>query len=587
MATTLQALLNIRANVQGEGAVAGLGKAIGGIQGKAAATTGALRGLTGSLGMGGLAGAMGALTPLLTAAGLASMAHGAITAADNMNDLRQKTGVSVEALSQFGRAAEMSGTTIDGVAGAMAKLARGMTATKGPAVDAMHSMGIASRDASGNLRSVDEVMLEVADKFKTMPDGAQKSALAVALFGKAGADMIPMLNMGSAAIKELGATMSGEFAAQADELNDKLAVIQGSLTKVAVQLATALMPALQLAADTVGVLAAGLGQLPGPLQTLVVSAALIAIAWGPIVGTFAALAGVIGTVGPLLTGLGAVIAGFITWPVLLVAGLVAAGVAIFAFRDQIMAFFTWWAKTSTDTLTALGKALYTLYVQPFVEAWDGMKTAAQAFFTWLPTGWTAFSKFATGIFTAIGTAFSKFFVDPVRKAFTIVVDAGKQALRGLLQWAANAINGVINLMNRVIAGINRVRGALGLSTFGTIGNVTVPAFAEGAFVTGPTLAMVGDNKGGREYIVPEGKAERFAQNYLAGARGAAAIPSSTSASTGGGGPVTVNLTTGPLQQLPDGRGGLPIEDVQKLVRQAVIGAMRQARTPAGRYAMGG
>jgi hypothetical protein len=132
------------------------------------------------------------------------MAHGAITAADNMNDLRQKTGVSVEALSQFGRAAEMSGTTIDGVAGAMAKLARGMTATKGPAVDAMHSMGIASRDASGNLRSVDDVMLEVADKFKTMPDGAEKTALAIGLFGKAGADMIPMLNMGSAAIKELG-----------------------------------------------------------------------------------------------------------------------------------------------------------------------------------------------------------------------------------------------------------------------------------------------------------------------------------------------------------------------------------------------
>lgn len=584
MATTLQALLNIKANVQGEGAVAGLGKAIGGIQGKAAATTGALKGLTGSLGMGGLAGAMGALTPLLSAAGLGMMAKGAIDAADNMNDLRQKTGVSVEVLSQFGRAAEMSGTTIDGVAGAMAKLARGMTATKSPAVAVMHSMGIASRDASGNLRSVDEVMLEVADKFKTMPDGAEKTALAIGLFGKAGADMIPMLNMGSAAIKELGVTMSGEFAAQADELNDKLAVIQGSLTKVAVQLATALMPALQLAADTVGVLAAGLGQLPGPLQTLVVSAALIAIAWGPIVGTFAALAGVIGTVGPLLAGLGTILAGLVSWPVLLVAGLVAAGVAIFAFRDQIAGFFAWWWKTSQETLGAIGRGLYALYLEPFVKVSTGIRDATMALLTWLPTGWRSFSTFVTGIFTSIGQAFSRVFVQPVTRAFEAIMNIGRNALRSLLQWTVNAVNRVIDLINRVIAGYN----SLPAPDIGFIPRQSVPSFAQGGFVNGPTLSVLGDNKTGREYAVPEEKAIGFAQNILAGARGAAAIPSSTGGGGGGGGmgPVTVNLTTGPLQQLPDGRGGLPIDDVEKLLRQAVEMTMRQARTPAGRYAMG-
>ena len=203
-----------------------------------------------------------------------------------------------------------------------------------------------------------------------------------------------------------------------------------------------------------------------------------------------------------------------------------------------------------------------------------------ALLTWLPTGWRSFSTFVTGIFTSIGQAFSRVFVQPVTRAFEAIMNTGRNALRSLLQWTVNAVNRVIDLINRVIAGYN----SLPAPDIGFIPRQSVPAFAEGGFVTRPTLAVVGDNPGGREYIVPEGKAPGFAQNILAGARGAAAIPSSTGG--GGIGPVTVNLTTGPLQQLPDGRGGLPIDDVEKLLRQAVEMTMRQARTPAGRYAMG-
>jgi hypothetical protein len=338
------------------------------------------------------------------------------------------------------------------------------------------------------------------------------------------------------------------------------------------------MPALQLTADVVGVLADGLGRLPGPLQTLVVSAALIAIAWGPIVGTFAALAGVIGTLGPLLAGLGAVIAGFISWPVLLVAGLVAAGVAIFAFRDQIGAFFGWLVSAAAAAFNLATQVAYRLWVEPFVKMWDGMKVVATAFFRWLPTGWRAFSTWVMGVFAAIGSAFSRLFVQPVTSAFAAVVNTGKAALRALLGWVIGAVNRVIGAINTVIAGYNR----LPAPDLPLIPYQSVPAFAQGGFVSQPTLGWVGE--AGREYIVPEAKAAGFAQNFLAGARGAAAIPSTGGTSSSG--PVTVNLTTGPLQQLPDGRGGVAIEDVERLVRQGVTETIRQLRTPAGRYAMG-
>lgn len=624
MATTLQALLNIRANVEGEGAVAGLGKAIGGIKRTADTTNKAFGGLVSSLGMGGLAGAMVSLTPLLSASGLGIMAKSAIDAADNMNDLRMKTGVSVEALSQFERAAMMSGTTIDGVAGAMARLSKGMMASKGPAVDALRELGIASTDASGKVRSVDDVMLEVADKFKAMPDGAKKTALALQLFGKSGVDMVPMLNMGSAAIKELGVTMSGEFASKADELNDKLATIQSEFMKIGVTLAESLMPALMGLTNVVAAVAEGFGKLPGPVQTLIASAAVIAIAWGPVVGVITGVVTAITAIGPAIAAIAGVIAGFISWPVLLIAGLVAAGVAIFAFRDQIGAFFGWLAGAAAEafnaTINAMGtylvkpffkawsnmydaagvilkglidladkalagimKAATDLLFKPFVKSWQDMGNGADKVFKALRGAWETFGKWVQNLFTALGKAFTTFFVDPVRKAFTFVVDAGKNALRGLLSWAAKAINGIINLFNRVIASINRVRSALGQGTFGLISSVTVPAFAEGGFVTQPTMGLVGE--AGREYIVPESKAAAFSQNFLAGARGAAAIPSTggTSAQSAN---VTVNLTTGPVVGLPDGSRAMPLEDVERLVRKGIGEAVRQLRTPAGRYAMG-
>jgi hypothetical protein len=541
---------------------------------------------------------MGMLAPLLSAAGLATMAKGAIDAADGMNDLRQKTGVSVETLSKFSTAANMSGTTIEAVGGAIVKLNRNLATRNDSATAALTSLGISATDASGKLKSADQVMLEVADKFSKMEDGAKKSAAAQALFGKSGADMIPMLNMGSKAIKDLGITMSGEFAAQADELNDKLAGIQASFTQVAVQLATALMPALQAVTNVVGALAAGLSQLPGPLQTLIVTGALIAIAWGPIVAAFSGLVAVLGVVGPALMAVGAAAAALMGWPVLLVAGLVAAGVALFVFRDQIGAFFLWWWETSRDSLNAIGGMFNTLLFQPFVKSWENIGIAAQVGWKMLTDGWQKFSTWIRGVFTAIGKFFSDVFVGPVTKAFTFLVDAGKTALRGLLSWAANAINGVINLINRMISGLNMARAALRMGPLPFLAQVGVPAFAAGGFVTQPTVGLLGDNRSGREYAVPEEKVLGFASNIMAGARGAAAIPSSTSSSGAAAipsstsssgaaaGPVTVNLTTGPLQQLPDGRGGLAIEDVERLVRQGVSETIRQLRTPAGRYATG-
>jgi hypothetical protein len=64
------------------------------------------------------------------------------------------------------------------------------------------------------------VLLDLAERFKAMPDGAEKSALAGQIFGEAEAELIPFLNQGRDGITELtdelrslGIEMSDESAA--------------------------------------------------------------------------------------------------------------------------------------------------------------------------------------------------------------------------------------------------------------------------------------------------------------------------------------------------------------------------------------
>lgn len=178
--------------------------------------------------------------------------------ADKLNDLSQKTGIAVETLGGLGYAAEQSGVNLDQVVGASVKLAKSMedAATGGKETSAVFkALGVDVVDASGNLRSIDETMFDVADQFAQMEDGAGKTALAVKLFGKSGADMIPMLNQGGDALRAATAEyakyggVTQETASRADQFNDTLAklnLMNGALVK---EITAAVLPTLQAIAD--------------------------------------------------------------------------------------------------------------------------------------------------------------------------------------------------------------------------------------------------------------------------------------------------------------------------------------------------
>lgn len=178
----------------------------------------------------------------------------AIDAADEIGKTAQKIGVGVEALSGLKYAAELSDVSFEQLSNGLKKLGVNMAGAAdgtGPAAGAFKQLGISVRDSNGNLRDTDAVFADVATAFSGMKDGALKTALAVAIFGKAGADLIPLLNEGAGGLAQmrkeaadLGIVISDETAAASEAFNDNLTRLKKVGAGVTTQLAAGMAPAL-------------------------------------------------------------------------------------------------------------------------------------------------------------------------------------------------------------------------------------------------------------------------------------------------------------------------------------------------------
>lgn len=115
--------------------------------------------------------------------------------------LQRMTGGSAEAMSGMRFAAQQSGVSIDALARGYQFLAKNMEANK----PAFEKLGVSTRDASGNLRSVNDVMLDVSTRMASMTNIAERNALAQQVFGKSYAELLPLLNKGGDEISRLAA----------------------------------------------------------------------------------------------------------------------------------------------------------------------------------------------------------------------------------------------------------------------------------------------------------------------------------------------------------------------------------------------
>lgn len=151
--------------------------------------------------------------------------------ADKYAKAARTVGMSVESLSAFNHVAELSGTSFATVEKSAIRLSANMKDVRdgvGEARGAFEELNISVTDSEGKMRNSESVMMDIADRFAQMEDGGRKTALAVDIFGRSGAQLIPMLDNGSAGIRammeeaeRLGVVFDSKTAAAAERINDQ------------------------------------------------------------------------------------------------------------------------------------------------------------------------------------------------------------------------------------------------------------------------------------------------------------------------------------------------------------------------------
>lgn len=170
----------------------------------------------------------------------------------SLNDLSIQTGASVAALMQFREIGATSDTTAESLAGAMNKLAKGMAVANEESKglpQAIKAIGLKFDD----LKKLDpeHQMLAIASALDNFRDGAGKAAVAMTLYGKEGAKLLPFLKDLAADADSVSVALSDQeksakqsLAAIADNYGDNLTKIQRASKETGKAISEGMLPAL-------------------------------------------------------------------------------------------------------------------------------------------------------------------------------------------------------------------------------------------------------------------------------------------------------------------------------------------------------
>jgi hypothetical protein len=166
----------------------------------------------GSAILGGLKSMAGPIMAVTAAFGIEKLVEGSVKAFESLagttRGMQRIIGGTSEEVSGLAGAMKLSGVSADNVTGTLTIFSKKLAAAAGDAKTSASmtaALGTSFKDAHGNLLPMSDLLPAVADRFKDMPNGIEKTALATQLFGRSGTQMIPFLNKGSEGIGELTA----------------------------------------------------------------------------------------------------------------------------------------------------------------------------------------------------------------------------------------------------------------------------------------------------------------------------------------------------------------------------------------------
>ena len=420
-------------------------------------------------------------------AGLAGIAIKGAKSADELNTLSRQTGLSTDALQEMQYASELIDVNFDTFTGSAEKMIQTLRTNE----DAFTNLGIATRNASGEYLSADEIYWQAISALGEIRNETERDIAAQELFGRSSADLAGLIDDGGASFQQyaqeaqdMGLILDGETLDSMNAVNDQLdrlkAQAEASFFTMAAPALEALTPLLDVLMEKLGGVFEWIASLDTEQLELIAIVLGVVAAISPLAGLISGITTVVSLLTPVVQGLFGVLSAN---PIGLIIGLIAL----------------------------LAIAVY--------ENWDKIKPVLD--------------KIKEGFITVF---------EKIKDAFGQFVDGIKRLFEALKEGIKKPINLIIGMINKLISGINflldnPIANAVGgLFGTGTPQIPTLPMLAQGGTLTSGS-AIVGE--AGPEILSMNGS--RATVTPLTASVDTSGIERALAGLAGGGAPINLAL----------------------------------------------
>lgn len=386
----------------------------------------------------------------------------------------------------------------------------------------MTGLGKALKQATKDGVPLDQALTNLQSTILNGEGGVDGLTAAYNLFGKSGAQVYQAVKNGTLDFQNLatsvasaGGSIDETFNATLDP-TDQFTMAMNDLKTAGSELGSTLLetlaPAIEKISGFIQTLTDKWNSLSPGTQEMIVKAALIAAAVGPVLVVLGTL---IGTIGTIISGIGSfisilgVLAGPVGIVIAVIAALIAIGVALYKNWDKIKAAAKkLWSTITTafnNIKTAISNALMAALAK-VVSVWKTIETAIgktvikikmsvkQAFENIKTT--------ATNIFNNLKTTVSNIW-NKIKEAIAKPIQRAKEMVKAAIDKIKNIINNAkLNLPHFKLPHFKIGKGQLpwGIGGKGTPPSIQVDWYAKGGIFDGASLIGVGEK--GPEAVIP-------------------------------------------------------------------------------------
>ncbi len=145
------------------------------------------------------------------------------SAADGLTKMSDQTGIGIQGLQKLQVVGDAAGNSIEDITGAVNKMQKRIAGDDSSAAAALAQLGLHFSDLKG--LAPDLQFMKIGDAIKGVEDPAERTRLAMELFGKSGATVLPTLVANFDEVRDHAVGMSDETAKNLDKLGDKVGAL--------------------------------------------------------------------------------------------------------------------------------------------------------------------------------------------------------------------------------------------------------------------------------------------------------------------------------------------------------------------------